>query len=490
MNINTDQIAVFIAAAISALLLWYVIRRTRVGLEMRAVVDRESLAALRGVSASRASAVAWILTMVLAGLGGVLIAPLFQLNDTIFTLVVLGSLAAVAVSGLRSIPIAFAGGLALGVIQNLVAGYSDDVLPDFLNKLTGLRSSIPFILTIVIVFYVGIERGRAAGTAAEESPALDHRAGLSAWRRRLPWAVFTVALLAFALQWIDVGWLQADQYEAGIIASGLAMAIIFLSFVVVTGLGGMVSLAQATFVTAGGFTAGWALNRDWGVDLPLIASHGHLNFVWAALLAALLGALVGALVAIPLRRLSAVWLAIFTFAIAFTADLMIFDYEPIGKGDIGWSIPAPSLNLPVVDRVADWLLPGSQGKLDFSQPQHQVLGLLLIFGVLTLALSFLQRSTSGRAMLAVRSSEVAARTSGISPAKAKITIFALSAGIAGLGGAARHDEPDGQQDDGAAADRARLACGRRHVRGATARWGAAGRSRFCRHAADLPVARR
>ena len=290
MNINTDQIAVFIAAAISALLLWYVIRRTRVGLEMRAVVDRESLAALRGVSASRASAVAWVLTMVLAGLGGILIAPLFQLNDTIFTLVVLGSLAAVAVSGLRSIPIAFAGGLALGVVQNLVAGYGDDILPDFLNKLTGLRTAIPFLLTIVIVFFVGIDRGRAAGTTAEEAPPADHRAGLSPWRRRVPWVIFTIALLAFALQWIDVGWLQADPYEAGIIASGLAMAIIFLSFVVVTGLGGMVSLAQATFVTAGGFTAGWALNRDWGVDLPLIASHGHLNFVWAALLAALLGA--------------------------------------------------------------------------------------------------------------------------------------------------------------------------------------------------------
>ena len=53
--------------------------------------------------------------MILAGLGGVLIAPLFQLQDFVFTLVVLGSLAAVVLGGLRSIPIAFAGGLLLGV---------------------------------------------------------------------------------------------------------------------------------------------------------------------------------------------------------------------------------------------------------------------------------------------------------------------------------------------------------------------------------------
>ena len=68
--------------------------------------------------------------MVLAGFAGVLIAPIFQLQDTIITFVVLGSLAAVVLGGLRSIPIAFAGGLLLGVIVNYVAGYSDDFLPE------------------------------------------------------------------------------------------------------------------------------------------------------------------------------------------------------------------------------------------------------------------------------------------------------------------------------------------------------------------------
>ena len=89
-GVNLDlQLAVFLWRRLAALLLWFVIRRTRVGLEMRAVVDRDSLASLRGVNPTRTSAVAWILTMVLAGLGGVLIAPLFVLNDIIFTLVVL-----------------------------------------------------------------------------------------------------------------------------------------------------------------------------------------------------------------------------------------------------------------------------------------------------------------------------------------------------------------------------------------------------------------
>src|SRR4030095_16653427 len=128
--LNTDQIAVFVVAALAAIVLWFVIRRTRVGLEMRAVVDRETLAGLRGVNAARTSAAAWVMTMVLAGLGGILIAPLFTLTDYVYTLVVLGALAVVVLGGLRSIPIAFAGGLLLGVIPDPVAGDSADVLPE------------------------------------------------------------------------------------------------------------------------------------------------------------------------------------------------------------------------------------------------------------------------------------------------------------------------------------------------------------------------
>ena len=434
VHLDSDQLAVFVAAALGALVLWFVIRRTRAGLQMRAVVDRPDLASLRGVNPARTSAIAWVLTMVLAGLGGILIAPLFQLNDTIFTLVVLGSLFAVVVGGLRSIPVAFVGGLLLGVIQNLVAGYADQILPNFINKLNGLRAAIPFILTLIVLYFVGRERGRHAGIAADEAPARDHRAGLPAWRRRLPWVAFTIALLAFTLQWIAASWLQADIYESGQIAAGIAFALIFLSFVVVTGLGGMVSLAQATFVTVGGFTAGWALNRNWGIDVPLVATHGQLNFAFAAVTGALLAALVGALIAIPVRRLGSVALALGTFAVAFVADLMFFDYLPIGKGQFGWSIRPPSLDMPGLNQLGSWFIPKFAGHFDFSQPPQQVVALLALFGLLTLLLHNLQRSPTGRAMLAVRSTEVAARTSGISPGRAQISIFALSAGIAGFGG--------------------------------------------------------
>jgi len=49
-----------------------------------------------------------------------------------------------------------------------------------------------------------------------------------------------VILIGFALGWINVSWLSADTYDQTVIAQGLAIALIFLSFVVVTGMGGMV----------------------------------------------------------------------------------------------------------------------------------------------------------------------------------------------------------------------------------------------------------
>jgi ABC-type branched-subunit amino acid transport system ATPase component/branched-subunit amino acid ABC-type transport system permease component len=434
--IDSNQIAIFVAAAVCAVVLWYILRHTRLGLAMRVVVDRRELAGLRGINDARTSQAAWILTMMLAGLAGILITPIFQLGDYLYTGVVFASLFAIALSGLRSIPIAFAGGLVLGVMQNLVAGYANDLLPPAIAGLSGLKASIPYLATLLVLFVqAGRVQGREAGTVADERPPRDHREGLSPLRRRLPWAIFTVLLAAFSFQWFGAGWAQADTYEAGIIAKGLVTGLIFLSFVVVTGIGGMVSLAQGTFVIAGGFAAGYALELRWPDWVPFVADDGSPNFLWALLAAALVAATIGAVISVLVRRLGALYLALGTLVLAFFTHATFFDYEPIGRSSLGWFIPAPSLDLPVVNEIADVILPGSPGGLDFRLTHHQVLLGFVAFGAFTLLIHSLSRSQTGRAMLAVRSSEVASQTSGISPAKQKMMLFALSAAIAGVGGA-------------------------------------------------------
>jgi ABC-type branched-subunit amino acid transport system ATPase component/branched-subunit amino acid ABC-type transport system permease component len=432
VDLSSDQLAVFAMAALAAVGLWFLLRRTRVGLDMRAVVDRESLSGLRGINAARSSRVAWMLSTLLAGLVGVLMSPLFNLNSDIFLLVVLGSLAAVVLAGLRSLPIAFVGGLALGVIQDLVAGYSND-FPKFIANLDGLRSAVPYFLVLVLGLIFGRDRTRQASTISEERHPVDHRRGMSAMRRRLPWVIFIVLGVAYSLGWIHVPGLHANGYDQTVIAQSLATAIILLSFVVVTGMGGMVSLAQATFATAGGFAAGWALNRKWGLNIPFIATHGQLNFFWAVIIAVVVGAALGALIALPATRLGAVYLAIWSLAAALFFSLVPFAYESIGKGQLGWNIRSPSLRVPGLN----WfhrLVVRKGGHFDFSQLPDQILLLLGVFGLITAIIHALLRSPSGRAMLAVRSSETAASASGIFAVRTKVLIFALSAAIAALGG--------------------------------------------------------
>ena len=222
------------------------------------------------------------MTMILAGLGGVLIAPLFQLQDFVFTLVVLGSLAAVVLGGLRSIPIAFVGGLLLGVVQNLVAGYSDDILPEVPE-----RPRRPQVVGAVPARdrAAAVHRPRPIAPGRARWPTTSRHPTIARACRSCgvdcPWAMWTLILIAFSLGWFGWDWLRADAYDQTVIAQSLVMAIIFLSFVVVTGMGGQVSLMQASFVTAGGFAAGWALTHDFGVDIPGWFAHGQLNFFWA-----------------------------------------------------------------------------------------------------------------------------------------------------------------------------------------------------------------
>ena len=333
-----------------------------------------------------------------------------------FTLVVLGSLAAVVLGGLRSIPIAFAGGLAArAIVQNLVAGYGDDILPKFLNDLSGLRSSVPFIL---IDRAAALHRPRPrppGGLGRRRRPAARPPRRAAAWRRRLPWAILTVdprRVLA-----------AVDRRRRGcrptpttrrVIALGLAMAIIFLSFVVVTGMGGMVSLAQATFVTAGGFAAGWALTHDWGVDIPALAAHGQINFLWAVRhRRARRGRARRAASRSRCDALGGVTSRWARSRARSSSRSSRSRPRPSVNGQIGWTIRCPTLDIPGLNEVIDSSCTveraDTKPKLDFSQLPQQILLLLAVFGVVTLVIHALQRSASGRAMLAVRSSEVAAR---------------------------------------------------------------------------------
>jgi ABC-type branched-subunit amino acid transport system ATPase component/branched-subunit amino acid ABC-type transport system permease component len=388
--INTNQLAALLAASVTAALLWMLTTRTPIGLRMRATVDQRELASLRGVNPDRTSSAAWMLGTGLAGLAGVLGAPILSLGPDSFTQLMLISASAAVFARLRSIPIAFVSGIGLGVVQNLVAGYLNHRV-----HLEGLSSSFPYLLLFAGLLLLNRSRSHARTPTEEAAPA-SHDDDLGRLRRIAPWLVGAAALLAF----IAVG----DSFWVGLVAAGLCVGLIFLSFVVVTGIGGMISLAQATFVSTAALSAGAFL-------------HHGVPFIGALLLGTAIATIVGVIVSLPALRLGGVMLALATLALGYICDLLLFQFSFIDNHTQGWKVPRPQI-----------------ASVRFSSDRSMALLLFAVVVAVVLLVENLRSSASGRAMFAVRSSSVAASASGISPMWVKLSIFALSSAIAGFGG--------------------------------------------------------
>ncbi|WP_371618758.1 ATP-binding cassette domain-containing protein [Streptomyces sp. NBC_00454] len=391
VGIDSDQLITWVATAVVAVALWVLLRHTRLGLRLRAAVDNRSLTELRGIDADRLSSVAWMIASGLAGLAGVLATPLLGLSAHDFTLFLFVSATAAVIGRFASVPLAFAGGLGLGVLQNLVVGYAS-----FADSITGFRTAVPFLILFGGLLVLA-RRARAAGTAAVDVAPVDHLAGAS-WARR--WGVWAGGGAALCVALYTV----TTPFWSGLLAQGLALALVFMSFTVVTGLGAMVSLAQGTFVTGAALVAG------------LLMSHGW-PFVAALAVGTCVAAVLGALVALPALRLGGRSLALATLALAFLADQVLFQMRWLRNGDSGWSIPRPVF-----------------GPVDLSDDRAMGVALVILVAVVAAGLSALRDSPSGRAMLAVRSAPAAAMASGVSVLRTKLLLFTLSAGLAGFGG--------------------------------------------------------
>ncbi|MFF3675423.1 ATP-binding cassette domain-containing protein [Streptomyces sp. NPDC002120] len=391
VGIDSDQLITWVVTALVAVALWVLMRHTRLGLRLRAAVDNRSLTELRGISADRLSSAAWMIASGLAGLAGVLATPLLGLSAHDFTLFLFVSATAAVIGRFASVPLAFAGGLGLGVLQNLVAGYAS-----FAEGITGFRTAVPFLILFGGLLVL-TRRARTAGVAAADAPPVDHLAGAS-WGRR--WGVWAAggALLCVAFYTVTT------PFWSGLLAQGLAIALVFMSFTVVTGLGAMVSLAQGTFVTGAALVAGLLMSRGW-------------PFVAALAVGTCVAALLGALVALPALRLGGRSLALATLALAFLADQVLFQLRWLRNGDSGWSVPRPVF-----------------GPVDLSDDRAMGVALVVLVAVVAAGLSALRNSPSGRAMLAVRSAPAAAVASGVSVLRTKLLLFTLSAGLAGFGG--------------------------------------------------------
>jgi len=378
-------------------------RFTAVGLRMRAVVESPRMVQLAGISSERVSMLAWILSSMITALAGLMLAPIYHDVDVNnFNLVLVTSIAAAAIGGMSNLPLTLAGGLLLGVGQQVLAGY----LP--LNSILaeGLRPSVPFIVLVaVLLLSPAVRRGRSApdplsGCDPPPPPLAASLRGAGLDRvSRVGLPVFVVAVMYVTL-------FQLSEHYLGLMTEVAIYSIIFLSFTVVTGFSGQISLCQMTFAGFGAFTAG-----------QLATDHGW-PFLVAMVAGGFVAAVCGAVVALPALRLGGLYLALATLAFAVMADEFLFPLNDIGGGEAGVDVPRPVL-----------------GPIDFGADRSFFLLCFAILVLVSFVVILIRKGTIGTYLAAMRGSEVAASSIGINLTRAKITVFALSAGIAGIGGA-------------------------------------------------------
>ncbi|MER5461167.1 ATP-binding cassette domain-containing protein [Streptomyces sp. NPDC002668] len=360
-----------------------VIRWTRFGRELRAVVDNRALAALGGIDADRVSAAGWAFGSFTAGLTGVLLAPYVRLDPYGLPLLVVEVIAVAVVARMRSLPVAVGAALAIGVAQAQLTRLHPSGWGEPLLQAVGANL---FVVALLIAALVLPGVGARDSLARAAAPAV-----------RVPPPLWLVTAILFLL---PLGFAGSDLHTSIQVP---ALGLILLSLVVVTGRGGQISLGQAAYAGLGAlFTALLAAGRFPALpELP-----GLLALVVAVLLVAPLGLLTGW----PAIRRHGAALAMATLAVGVAVSRFVFA-QPYATAGLSLSRPA-GLSSDHAFYIAE---------------------LAVLAGAL-LAVSALRRGRTGRALAAMRDHEPGASAAGIPVPALKLLAFVTGAALAALGG--------------------------------------------------------
>jgi branched-chain amino acid transport system permease protein len=380
-------------AILVAIGLRFLLYGTRIGIAMRASVDDHALATLNGARPALVAMLAWATGCVLAAIGGILIAPGSGMDAGLLSLLIVNAYAAAIVGRLRSLPLTFLGAVILGLTDAYLSAY----LPNS-AYLPGLRIASPAIVLFIVLLLIPNPRLRGHARSREYFPS-------PSWSGALGLAGLTVlgaAILATTL----------SPSDATIYVRIFPFAIFALSLVPLTGFAGQISLCQLSFAAIGASV--WS---QWGSD-------GNPIWLVAAALAA---ATIGALIALPALRLSGIYLALATAAFAVTLDRWVWTLPPVRVFGL--------FTLKLFDTGSASAAPLKLFGYEFNTAPRQMMLLATTLALLTLLVVAIRRSAFGRRLLAMRDSEAACATLGMRLLATKTAVFAVSAGMAGLGGA-------------------------------------------------------
>jgi ABC-type branched-subunit amino acid transport system ATPase component/branched-subunit amino acid ABC-type transport system permease component len=384
--VGSDRLIMIGLGLVVALALAGYFRYARPGLATSAVAENELAASTLGWSPNVIATVNWAAAGALAGLAGIIVAPIIGVDPTTLSALVIVAMAAALFGSFRSFLLTFVGGLAIGVAQGELETHV---------SLVGVGQAVPLIAIIGVLML----RGKSLPT---RSYVTDHLPMLGTGRVRLSVFVPTVVLTAVLLLYVlPVNWADA-------VGVSLISAIIMLSVVVLTGYAGQLSLAQYAFAGLAALASGRLVaGLHWPFELALIA--GVLAVIPFGLLFAL-----------PALRTRGISLAVVTLALGVAVQALVFNNQTIAAGLDGINVGPQTVFGIRIDGVLE--------------PEHYAVFALICFALTALCVANLRRGRTGRRLIAIRSNERAASALGVSVFEGKMYAFALAAVIAGFGG--------------------------------------------------------
>jgi branched-chain amino acid transport system permease protein len=206
-----------------------------------------------------------------------------------------------------------------------------------------------------------------------------------------------------------------SEFRAQQLAYVAIYLIAIIGLNILTGYTGQISLGHGAFMAIGGYTTA-----------ILMADHG-VKDIWTIPLAGLVAGAAGFLFGIPALRLSGLYLALATFAIAVSTPAVIKRFEGFTGGGSG-------LNLFGIPELTASLTPITifGRELSFNDWLYYLSWSIALVGYVIAWL--LLRGRTGLALRAVRDSETAAQSSGVSLRRYKTLAFGVSAAYAGVAG--------------------------------------------------------
>ncbi len=372
--------------------LYVFLQRSRYGLAIRGAASNPDAATLAGVDPNYMAMLSWALAGAIAAFAAMLIIPNQSTvtPDTLGPDFIVRGLAVAALARFRSLPVALAAGLGIGILEQIIA--TNPVA-------TGYMEVALFVLILIGVAMqtLGLREDREQWDELTPSERLpDSYREIWIIRNLGPVAGGIATVVALLLPC----WLS--NQSAFLLTTVIAFAIIGLSVSFLTGLAGQLSLGQVGFAAIGGVVAVRVSNETGSMLFGLLCGGA-------------VSALVSALVGLPALRVRGLLLAIATLA--------------FGLGTYSWLLRQ------------DWMLgdglssrPMSIFGVELTTARSFYLVAVVAFVLVFALAAALRRSSFGRSLVAVRDNEAAARVFQIAPRRLSLQAYALAGFIAGVGG--------------------------------------------------------